>query len=372
VPLRATIADGSRSEDEARDVLIGVWALGVLRSGELPDREDLLAVARVGRQAAVLLDYARLNREQVQQALVQQDLERARQIQQRLLAPSHAGWLGEVEVAARLQPARVASGDFYDVYELAAAEVAGDNAYTRPALQVAVGDVQGKGMAAALVMAMAMAALRTAGERTAGTESASVSPAATLGLVGRQLHHGLGVSDFVCCALAIVEPTDATGRLWLRLANAGQVPPLLCRNGTVDKLIPGGDALPLGVLTNPTYREVTRELQAGDVVVFASDGLVEAPIAAGTREGVAAGSVVGDRALGSTNGPTRAAAEEAMFGFEQLDRVASEWARRAQSAEAIADGIWSALSRWCGGDFQHDDVTLVVLRVGTAGERQPA
>ena len=67
--------------------------------------------------------------------------------------------------------------------------------------------------------------------------------------------------------------------------------------------------------------------------------------------------------MGSLPALRRPRIEESMFGFERFARVAGEWAERGRSAEAVADGMWAALHEWCGGDFQHDDVTLVVLRV---------
>jgi serine phosphatase RsbU (regulator of sigma subunit) len=359
VPLRAPAPEDRSKPGDTQNEPIGVWVLGTPRSGDLPEREDLEAIGRVGRQAAVLLDYARLNYEQIHQALINQDIKRALEVQQRLLPLAHPGWPGRLEFAARLQAARETSGDFYDVVDWTLA--GGADAGPYPPLQIAVGDVRGKGMGAAVVMALAMSALRAGAELSPNRDRAFASPAATLALVSRQLHRSLGIRDFVCCALAVVEPME-DDRVRLRLANAGQVPPLLCRAGTVRELIPDGDALPLGVLSDPDYREMVVELQPDDVMIFASDGIVEAPC---SEDGLGAttGLAFTNKVAGGTATLQRPKTGDQMFGFGRLARIASDCAAHYPSAEEVANNIWAAVSAWCGGQFPHDDVTLVVLRV---------
>jgi hypothetical protein len=203
-------------------------------------------------------------------------------------------------------------------------------------LLLALGDVAGKGIAAALVTALARTALRAAAEpaqvsrgspvlANAGVdtngpavlqrlgEQLKVSPAAILDRAGRQLHRDLGPRDFVACALAALQPQGLNGPV-LRLANAGQVPPLLCRHGLVSELVPA--------------------------VVFTSDGLPEAP-----------------------NRSTENGASGELFGFARLAASAGLWAEKADDAEAVADGIWTDVTEWGGEDAHHDDMTLLVLRV---------
>jgi serine phosphatase RsbU (regulator of sigma subunit) len=384
----------------AGDTLVGVWALGVLPGGALPDRADLRAVARVGQQAAVLLDYARLSAEQVRQAVLAQDLVRAREIQVRLLPHNIPGWAGRLEIAARLHPARETSGDFYDVFVLEGREraerVAGEGATGGVApLQIAVGDVQGKGLGAALVMALAQATLRTAAHEcyaavpeavvaglgatpeaggpagapavATGAAAARIlrrapSPATTLSLAGNLLHRSVRRRDFVAAALVVVEPPAAgeAGPL-LRLANAAQVPPLLCRDGTVTELVPGGEALPLGVLDTPRYRELRLDLRPGDFVVFATDGLAEAPARRDLPARTSAGHSSAAVGTGRVLAPPAAPGE--VFGFERTAAAAGFWASHAHSAAAVLDGLWHDVTAWCGEDSSHDDMTLVVLHV---------
>ena len=89
-------------------------------------------------------------------------------------------------------------------------------------------------------------------------------------------------------------------------------------------------------------------LRPGDVVVFSSDGLVEAPSlpAADTPPHLVPPSKVGE-----------------LFGFARLSASASHWAAHAATAEGVAAGIWSDLTVWCGDESHHDDMTLLVLRV---------
>ena len=364
VPLRA------RTDGE----LAGIWALGGLRSGDLPDADDIAAVMRAGRQAAVLLEHARLGEQQVKQELLRHELEQARDVQELLLPSTLPAWPGRLEMAVRYRPAREMSGDFYDVFALERlAQV------TRPALAhstaarigppsndveagavdttaeaetatlvISVGDVVGKGVGSALVMALARTGLRAAVKLGGET-----SPAAMLRQVGAMLHEDVGRKSFVACATAVIEAdgqtqgsasgaTDVAGRGTphggaprLRVANAAQVPPLLCRRGTAQELQPPGDRLPLGIMERPAYQEATLDLDAGDVVVFASDGLPEAP----------------------------SLADGQLYGFGRLTESAAHWSMRGADAEAIAAGIWADVTVWCGEESHHDDMTLLVLRV---------
>jgi serine phosphatase RsbU (regulator of sigma subunit) len=136
--------------------------------------------------------------------------------------------------------------------------------------------------------------------------------------------------------LDVLEPRDWDGPV-LRLANAGQVPPLLCRHGLICDLVPDGEWLALGVVASPRNQHLVVELVPGEVVVLSSDGLPEAPYQS-TANGT----------LGE------------LFGFEQLVTSAASWAAKSHDADAVADGIWSDVTEWGGGD---DDMTLVVLRV---------
>jgi sigma-B regulation protein RsbU (phosphoserine phosphatase) len=312
---------------------------------------------------------------EVQTEIVRHELSRAREIQERLLPEHLAAWPGLLELAVRFRAAREMSGDFYDVFELTQSTSTDDPTAERAPLQIAVGDVAGKSIPAALVMALARTTLRAVvqqimdvrARRTAVAEGpprqrgdvvmapveplAIPSPAVTMRLTGGVLHRDVGRRDFVACALALVEPPEADEPgPRLRLVNAGQVPPILCRDGGAEELEPPGDRLPLGVLPDPQYEDLLVTLRPGDVIVFASDGLPEAPLS--SRE----------TAPGATHyAPPEAPGE--MFGFERLAGSAAYWATHAADAEEVAAGVWADVNDWSGDASDHDDMTLVVLRV---------
>jgi serine phosphatase RsbU (regulator of sigma subunit) len=226
--------------------------------------------------------------------------------------------------------------------------------------------VAGKGIAAALVTAIVRTTLRAiaqpvVGAASAGRSAAARSAAATLRVAGRLLHHDLGSRDFVACAGAVVEaPAGAAsagpaggsgggsgGGLRLRLSNAAQIAPLLWRDGHVETLVPPGERLPLGVLPDGAYEDLVLDLVPGDTIAFASDGLVEAPA----------------RADGA---PVASGVRPPLFGFERLAESLALWAAQGTSAQAVLEGVWQDVAAWSGGSSEHDDMTLVILRVPQA------
>ncbi|MAG37045.1 MAG: hypothetical protein CL878_12485 [Dehalococcoidia bacterium] len=286
----------------------------------------------------------RLQRERAVQA---RELARAREIQERLLPATLPSWPGQLEVAVRFRSALDTSGDLYDVIPLAGAR----NSALAP-LQIAVGDVAGKGLPAALVMAEALSALRTlALQPRQSLLREDASPATTMRLRSQLLHRYSGPSTFVACALAVVEPPGHHGPAQssprLRLANAAQVPPLLYRGGEVTELEPPGVRLPLGIMPEPQYEELVVDLQPGDVVVFTTDGLAEAP--AQEQAAAAAGTAPGE-----------------LFGFERLTAAVARAAAGGHDAEAVASALWAEVLAWSGEAPQHDDMTLLVVRVPSA------
>jgi phosphoserine phosphatase RsbU/P len=358
------------AQNVARPVVRLTAAVAAIEGGKFAPALLADEVARkdeLGQLAVALEDYARLSADQVRQAVVQYELSRAWEIQSKLLPTVLEGWPGALELVVRFRPARETSGDFYDVFTLPlpdAGLVGGVTSSPTPIapLQIAVADVAGKGIAAALVMALARATLRTIADGAIGAASGQVpSPATTMGLAGRRLHRDVGQRDFVCCALAVVEParSSAVGPR-LTLANGGQVPPILCRAGEAQELEPAGERFPLGVLPDPEYAELVVDLASGDVVVFASDGLPEAP----ARPGLVDLPASDGESTAAPLAPPTAAGE--LFGFERLAASALYWTARAESADGIAEGIWADVTAWSGETSTHDDMTLLVLRVPTA------
>lgn len=247
--IHAVICVPILTEDE----VFGLMQLDSQRAGQPFDEGDMALVLGVASQIALSLARARLHAKLVKQELMQHDLALAGKLQQRFLPRSLPDVPG-YSFTAECSPALEVGGDFYAWLELADGRVG-----------VAVGDVSGKGVSAALCMARAMSELkhRAAGER---------EPARILEQVNRVLCEDLEEGMFVTVALLSLEP--ATGEI--SFARAGHPAPLVRdRAGNVTDLEDRGGP-PWGVLAEARYAQESGTLEHGDVIVFYTDGVTEA------------------------------------------------------------------------------------------------
>ncbi|HME11807.1 MAG TPA: SpoIIE family protein phosphatase, partial [Candidatus Acidoferrum sp.] len=260
---------------------------------------------------AVALENSRLYEEARESQLrLQNDLATAREIQMQLL-PTGAREIPGLDLAAAYTPARDLGGDFYDFLP-----------YGEGKLALALGDVSGKGTAAALYGALAIGMLRE------HVVTHNCPPAEMLATLNDRLQGGRLDARFIAMLFAVY---DAPTRR-LSIANAGCPYPLLLRDGQVSELHLEG--VPLGLFHGTQYDEETFDLLPGDVVVFASDGIVE-----------------------SDN------AREEDFGSERLAEVLAATTNQ-DDARIIADRIFAATDAHSGPNWApHDDRTLIVLRV---------
>lgn len=248
---------------------------------------------------------------------LQAELALAQQIQQGLLPPAQAGWAGLKLVGSSL-PAQEVGGDFY-AYQ----------AFEDGRIIVAVGDISGKGMPAALMMAVSLASLR-----------AAIDPALAPKELLAQLDQSFTVYTRTTkqnCALCYVELTpphlSGEGVGQLRVANAGCVIPLIRRAaGPVEWIEAGGLPLGLGLAQEFGYAEVCCPLQPGDLIILTSDGIIEA-----TRAG------------------------DELFGFERLEQVVATGP--AGNAPAMLAHLQAEVTAFVAGAEPHDDMTIVVLQV---------
>src|SRR5215212_4086743 len=238
--------------------LIGLLNLGSRLSQQEYSADDRKLLNDLATQTAPAVQVAQLVRQQQQQAQererIEQELRVARLIQQTLL-PKHVPDLPGYQLAAYYQPAREVGGDFYDFLEF-------DNGQ----LGIIVGDVTDKGVPAALVMATTRTLLRASAQRLD-------SPGAVLRQVNDVLVPDIPPNMFITCLYAILDPRS--GRL--RYANAGQDLPYLRhkgRPGDTSELRATG--MPLGLMPGMSYEEKEAVLEAGDSILFYTDGLVEA------------------------------------------------------------------------------------------------
>jgi serine phosphatase RsbU (regulator of sigma subunit) len=246
-----------------RDTLYGVlqvdntWALPPL------DEEDLRTLVTVGATVVHALANAELHRQLLTRRIYEHDLMLARRIQQ-LFLPDSLPEISDYEFAATYTPALDVGGDLYDVLPM-----------PDGTMRIVLGDVSGKGVSGALLMARVMSDLRFLASR-------GRSAAQALSEINDQLGAFRGEGMFVTMIYALLDPS--TGRL--QLANAGHLPPVLRRLGGGIELVDLPSGLPLGVDGAFRFPVLEMDLRPGDAILFYSDGLVEAPNGAGDRFGI--------------------------------------------------------------------------------------
>jgi sigma-B regulation protein RsbU (phosphoserine phosphatase) len=293
-----------------QDRLIGVLDLESTDPNAFTAEHERM-LATLGSYIAIALENARLYEEaRESERRLQTDLATAREIQRGLL-PTGAREVPGLELAAAYAPARELGGDFYDFLP-----------YGQGRLAMALGDVSGKGTAAALFASLAIGIVRE------HIVEHPCPPAEMLRMLNSRLYSAHFDSRFIATLFSVY---DASTRR-LTISNGGGPYPLLVRDGAVQSVRVAG--IPLGLFSDTQYDEVTLELVPGDTVLFASDGILEA---------------------------FNADLEE--FGADRLDAVLSG-VSPDQSAEDIAALILTATDDYSGaGVIPSDDRTLLVLRV---------
>jgi phosphoserine phosphatase RsbU/P len=204
-----------------------------------------------------LLIFVLLTLEIADRVVMKRDLEIARDIQ-RWLLPATPPQIQGLEIAFATRPANTVAGDFYDVFARPARN-------GQPHFLLAVADVAGKSIPAALLMATFQASLKTLSET-----SCSLAELATA-MNHYACTNSQGGLRFTTALLAEYDPASRT----LIYINSGHNAPILRRNsGAIERLTNGG--LPLGIMANATYDSGQVVLQPGDWLVIFTDGLVEA------------------------------------------------------------------------------------------------
>jgi sigma-B regulation protein RsbU (phosphoserine phosphatase) len=266
-------------------------------------------------QAAVAIENARLYETiRRNEKRLEKEIRFAQRVQAALLPTELPKRLKGVDVAARFEPARELGGDLYD--------------FLMPesnSLVVAVGDVSGKGLAAALYSTFAgeLVRSRTFRRRYAPER---FSPAGVLASMNTILHERQLEEYYCTLCYALFDFKRRT----LMLANSGLPYPIRCSGDDVSQIeLPG---LPLGAFAGSSYEELTFDLARGDAYVFCSDGVFEANDALG-RE----------------------------FGADRLLQVVREV--RDRSARELVDAIFSAVQVFRGDTPPNDDMTAVALKI---------
>lgn len=289
--------------------LIGLLALGLHLNGEDYTGEERRLLSMLADQVAPALAVAQMVQEQQEQIRererIEQELRTARAIQQAFLpreVPAFPGW----QLLPYYRPAREVGGDFYDFF-----------VFKDGKLGLVIGDVTGKGIPAALVMATVHTMLRSTMQET-------ISPAGVLARVNELLIAEIPEGMFVTCFYAVLDL--ASGHV--RYANAGHEPPYRHRPGSAAELWATG--MPLGLMPDTCYEEYEADLAPGETLLFYSDGLVEAH-----------------------------APDGEMLGFPRLET----YLKNAGGEMALVDLLLERLNAFTGeGWEQEDDVTLLTLQ----------
>jgi serine phosphatase RsbU (regulator of sigma subunit) len=288
---------------------IGVLMLDT-RQPRAPNEEDVRLLRLIANQAAIALENARLQQEEVQRRQFEHELALGRQVQLSLLpksCPAVAGW----ECAAVYEPARIVAGDFYDFVELPGKS---------GRLGFVIADVVGKGVAAALYMALSRTMVRTAA-------LSGRHPAEALVRANKLILKDSRSDQFVTVFYAVLDPHNGK----LVYSNAGHNRPLWLRaaTGEVRELTARG--IVLGIFEEVELEEQEIDVAPGDLLLFYTDGVTEA-----------------------TN------AEGQLFGEDRLRAVLAE--HTTSTAEQVIQAVTGAVKAFVGDTPQSDDMTLFVLK----------
>ncbi len=293
-----------------KDKVLGVIYVDSRASERTFTKKDSRFFEAFARSIAIVLENARLLREALEQERFRRSIEIAREVLAALL-PKDPTDLGPFELAGCSIPAETAAGDYYDFVPCPDGR-----------LGIVVGDVTGHGVGPAMVMTGARSALRIL------FEDDRLDEAQILARMNARLVEDLGDGRFMSMVVGRLDRTRSV----LTYANAGQTPPLLLRASGEAQSLPGS-GLALGIEKGVSYRlPPAVELAHGDLLLWFTDGIVEARNTAGD-----------------------------LFGQERLVDVL----RRHRNADAkkILAALRTAVAEFAGSEHFEDDVTLVVLRV---------
>ncbi len=261
-----------------------------------------------------------LVKERVQKERLERELEIAKEVQEQLF-PRQAPKMKNLELTGLCLPARVVSGDYYDFL-----------AFNDRRMGLALGDICGKGISAALLMANLQATLRSNvtnsfkdfEDDSAGAGSASVSRVVTH--VNRQIYHHTSANKFATFFYAVYDGRQPS----LTYCNAGHNPPLFLNGDGCRRLMTGGTVV--GIFPDAIYEEETVELKPGDILLAYTDGISESVNEYGEE-----------------------------FGEERIVQILER--NRHLSAEMIQKIIVERVLEWSFEEERDDDMTLIIAKV---------
>jgi sigma-B regulation protein RsbU (phosphoserine phosphatase) len=285
---------------------IGVLDLESLEPGYFTEEHERV-LTLMASQIATAIENAQLYEHvKRQESQMERELQFAREIQYHLISDEMPELQG-LEISAEFKPARILGGDLYDFIP-----------YEGSKLAIAIGDGAGKGAPAALYSAMTSGIIRTRATR-------QYTPAEMLVRVNWSLCQRRIEGRYMTLCYAVWDDIDHT----LKIANAGLPKPVFCSDGKVELLEVSG--VPLGLFQDVVYEERNLHLNAGDTVVFYSDGISEAMNA-----------------------------EDAEFGTERLLQIVRQHCTLEPAA--LKGKIFEAVRDFANGSPQRDDQALVIVK----------
>jgi phosphoserine phosphatase RsbU/P len=296
--------------------LLGLIALGPKKSEEPYTPTDLRMLQSVAVQTGLTLEVAELVRTLADQAAqrerMNREIEIAREVQQRLF-PQNIPLIPGVDLAGRCRPALEVGGDYYDLIEMEGGH-----------LGFAIGDVSGKGISAALIMASLRASLRGLILDDPGDLARMMQK------VSHLVYEASSSSRYATFFFATLNPRTRE----FRYVNAGHNPPVLVKQASraLTRLEDGGPVV--GMLPFAIYEAQSVTLEPGDLLIAYTDGISEAMTA-----------------------------DDEEWGESRM--LAAVPPQPSASAVEILDGIFLAADAFTAGAEQHDDMTLLVMKVKT-------
>jgi len=270
-------------------------------------QEDLDLLTVMANVAAIRIEHARLAEVEQSEKLMELELGQASEIQRGLLpteAPSYEGY----DLAGHNLPCRTVGGDYYDFIP-----------YKDGRLALAVGDVSGKGLPAALLMSSLQARVQMLRET-------NPDPGVAVSILNRTLAERCPTGKFITFFYALLN--TETGAL--RYSNAGHNYPLLVRaNGAIEQL--SGSGLVMGLFPGVHYDVKETKIEPGDLLALYSDGVTEA-----------------------------STAEDKEFGEDGLGQFLLRY--RHKSCDEIMHALIDHVRNWCGKASFADDFTIVLVR----------
>ncbi len=290
----------------SRDRVIGVFNVESNRLNAYT-AEDLALLEMFASQAAVSLERALLYQQMMEQKSLTDELKIARRIQQTFL-PKGQPQVQGYDMAGLNIPSEAVGGDYYDFIKIV------DNQ-----LGIAIGDVSGKGMGAALIMATFRASLKAEIRNNFAIRT-------ILSKVNELLYESIERQNYVTAVYGVL---DIANHIFT-YSNAGHPPPLLVRSdGTVMELTEGGYAI--GMFANSSYKESSVHMGAGDSLLLYTDGVTEAQNSAGEE-----------------------------FGMRRLKEIII--ANRTPGAATVIDTIVKEIGNFKDPAHQLDDLTMILIK----------